>query len=145
MLLAALLVVAPAAETGDLIVRTDEPAPAMPWTLTFEASCPGTTLRIEGYGPSRPIGRQTRILVNGEPLQSGEATVLARELSNPRAVYRFQALCNAHAKSLQLRISSGEKKSDRSIEYRAGSVDVSPGKFAYRPFEVSDARSFWFR
>jgi hypothetical protein len=139
-----LLIVMSLVQLPSLVTR--EPVPAEPMTNVFEASCPGTRLRISGHGLARPEARHVRIELNGRVVAGPLAARMARDLSNMRAVYRLVGLCSRVGRSLQLQIWVGEAGGDGNVHYWAGTAGFLAGRLrAYDGLEPIDARAFWFR
>ncbi|HEX5184520.1 MAG TPA: hypothetical protein VFW19_15395 [Allosphingosinicella sp.] len=145
LLLAASMVLANGPAQRPAIVSR-EPAPPTRWTQSVAFRCPSDSLRISGYGASRPSGMLARILFNGRPLRGAGANALRTDLSHPRAVYRLAARCSRTGSGIGLAIHRGEKGEDGKMTYRAGSVLLTgPRLDDYRGLEPSDSDSFWFR
>lgn len=122
---------------------THEPVVPKHWTQSVEFGCPHQTLRIIGYGASRPESAQ--ILLNGRPLQGPGADALRRDLSNRRAAYRIYARCTQGEPGIELVMYTGEKRADE-VTYRSGAVLIVGNRLdQYRGLDKSDADSFWFR
>lgn len=132
-------------QQAKIISPSVEPKPALSWNLAFQASCPGTSVQISGFGASRAPGRLATIMINGHLARGSEAAAFAHDLSNPRAVYRLGALCARGRDWMQIRINAGAKNNAGIVEYSAGTLEISDGTLSYRPLVSSDAESFWFR
>lgn len=127
------------------VISPIHPHAASPWIQSVRASCGNTTLTIEGYGAGRPIGLQTKLLINGKPLTGGFAPQLLDDLSHGRAVYRLQILCGRSGETT-LRIAEGEKLFNGPVRYRSAVASIKDNRLqSYTGLQDSDANSYWFR
>jgi hypothetical protein len=127
------------------IVMTHEPRSASPLTQSVSANCGRTPLLISGYGVARPLGRTPRFLVNGRPIAGQAAAQILHDLSNRRAVYRFEILCGDPGE-VTVRINMGERQVGGPVRYQIGSVVIRGNRlFSYRGLEESNEDRFWFR
>ena len=93
-LLALAVAAQPAAASPDdeISITTYEPVSPDSAEQALTVRCGNQTLRIAGYGFSRPEGRLVTLTVNGRNVSNAED--LQRDLSNGRAVYRLYATCS---------------------------------------------------
>jgi hypothetical protein len=131
---------------NNIVVTTREPRAADRWTQQVEFKCAGDSLRIVGFGTSRPAGGTARVMFNGRPLTGAGADALRRDLSSARAVYRLTARCSYDRRGFGLAIYVGEKPVSGPVSYRVGAVFIQgPRLEHYDGLAPADADSFWFR
>ena len=127
------------------IISSYDPPPAQVWEQSLRLACGRTTLRIAGYGVSRPHGRPVAITVDGRPLTGAAVESLRRDLSGQHAVYRLGGLCPRDAGRIALVIQIGER-TGTGPEYRTASAMIVGGRLqAYTGLAPTEASGFWFR
>lgn len=126
-----------------VIVR--EPQLASPWIQTLEAKCSDQELRVANYGARNPVDTEPQVHLNSQPMIGSGSEQLLRDLSNYRAVYRFQVLCNRDDE-ITLVVGEGESPYEGPIRYRVSSARFTQGRLvSYSGFEEANEAAFWFR
>jgi hypothetical protein len=138
-LLAALLL-----NPNPVILNFDAPT-AEGWEQTVVYRCGTTTLRVTGYGASKPFAGVAAITVNGALLEGDAADALRRDLSNRRAVYRLGARCPREPDSISLIINRGERTEAGGVAYWSASALITGHRVMfYTGLRQSTDDAFWF-
>lgn len=137
MLLSMLLML----QTGEVVVRSSEPRPAIPWQETFSARCSRESLEVRR--PLRPLQSSSEVLLNGRTPQ-GDLQPLEQELSLIGAAYRMSFTCSQNG-AIQLRWVSGQAGPHGNVRYRAGSAIFHDGSLLRSAAEEAAEETFWYR
>lgn len=129
----------------DVVIRSRDPLPALPWVQSVRASCGSSALTVSGYGAATPLDREPKLLVGERPITGKATEQLLDDLSHRGAAYRLQILCGSPG-AITLRINKGERQLDGSIRYRSGAARIRGNLLvSYTGLEEAGPDSFWFR
>lgn len=128
------------------VIMSYHPPSAHGWQQAVVFRCSRTTLRVTGYGASKPMTGVAAITVNGAILEGAAVDALRRDLSNRRAAYRLGARCPRDSNSISLFIVSGEKLEAGEVAYRSAAALIRGNRLAsYTGLQEAGADDFWFR
>lgn len=131
--------------SSPVVIKSREPHPASPWVQSTEATCGNANLLISGYGAAKPLTRIAQISVDGRRVTGRNVGKLLSDLSERRAVYRLQLLCDGPGQ-ITLRISVGQKRVDGAIDYQSGVATIVGSSLkSYSGLQESNSDTFWFR
>jgi hypothetical protein len=128
------------------VVMGYNPPSAEGWEQTVVFRCGGTSLRVSGYGASKPLTGVASITVNDVALEGAAVEALRRDLSKRRAAYRLGARCPRESNSISLFIVSGEKLQAGDVAYWSAVASIRGERLqSYSGLQEAGPDSFWFR
>ena len=139
-----MIILAMVLAASEIVVMVKEPVAASPWTESVSASCGSNTLEV--LQPWRPVGAAPEVTINGKPVE-GDMSELVRDLSEPRAAYRFSVRCSQDPSSTAISLHWVRGLSDETgvLAFRAGRAAFQDGRVVETDsFEVT-AEDFWYR